>query len=182
MDATVLTDRLRLDRVQPDDLDALFAINTDPRVWQHFPSLRHTDPAQTAAMIEGWRRSWEHAGLGAWTVRTRDDDRVLGYGGCWQLGDTLWNLGYRLAAAEHGRGFATELATAAVDAAREADPARAVIAYLVAHNTASARVAEKVGLTLVDRTPDAGNPDAGVQRLIYADRPLSPAQLATARR
>lgn len=176
------TARLRLDRVELDDLDALFGINSDPRVWLHFPTLRHTDRAQTLTVIKGWRRSWVRAGLGAWTARGIDDDRVVGYGGCWALGAHAWNLGYRLAAAEHGNGFATELAQAAVAAAHTIAPERAVIAYLVEHNTASARVAEKVGLTLVDRSPDAGNPDPRVQRLIYADRELSSGQLAAARR
>lgn len=39
----VTTERLRLDAPTPDDLQALHEIYSDPRVWTHFPSLRHTD-------------------------------------------------------------------------------------------------------------------------------------------
>ena len=94
----------------------------------------------------------------------------------------VWNLGYRLSGDHHGRGYGTELARAARAAAAEVAPERPVIAYLVEHNRASAAVAEKAGLTLVHRAPDAGNPDPSVMRLVYADRALTPAQLATALR
>jgi RimJ/RimL family protein N-acetyltransferase len=57
-----------------------------------------------------------------------------------------------------------------------------VIAYLVEHNRGSARVAEKLGLELVHRAPDVGNPDPAVMRLVYADRPLTSEQLAAALR
>lgn len=176
----LLTDRLRLTRAVPSDLDAVFAIQNDPRVWTHYPSLRHTDPAQTVEMIQRWERSWTEAGLGSWVVRLRDTDEVVGNGGCTLLGGEVWNIGYRIAADHHGQGLATELARAGVEAARAIAPERPVIAYLVEHNHASARVAGKLGLDLVHRAPDAGNPDPGVVRLVYADRPLTPEQLAAA--
>jgi hypothetical protein len=53
-----------------------------------------------------------------------------------------------------------------------------VIAYLVEHNERSRGRAERSGLSLVWRGPDAGNPDPAAVRLIYADRPLDDALLA----
>ncbi|WP_426171807.1 GNAT family N-acetyltransferase [Microbacterium sp. DWRC1-3] len=173
----ILTPRLRLSRPVEGDLDALFAISADPRVWTHYPSLRHQRPEDTLAGMARWEASWARAGLGSWVVRVRSTGEVIGNGGCTLLGDAVWNLGYRLSADHHGNGYATELAFAAVEQARAVDPDRPVIAYLVEHNHASAKVAEKVGLELVHRAPDAGNPDPSVWRLVYADRPLDPAQL-----
>lgn len=172
------TERLRLSRPSPADLDEVFAIQSDPRVWTHYPRLRHTDPAQTVAMMQRWERSWVGAGLGSWVARLRDTDDVVGNGGCTLLGGEVWNVGYRIAGDHHGRGLATELARAGVTAARTIAPERPVIAYLVEHNSASAHVAEKLGLTLVHRAPDVGNPDPAVIRLVYADRPLTQEQLA----
>lgn len=174
----LFTDRLRLSRAVPSDFDAVFAIQNDPRVWTHYPSLRHTDPAQSVEMIERWERSWNEAGLGSWVARLRDTDEVVGNGGCTLLGGEVWNIGYRIAPDHHGRGLATELARAGVETARRIAPDRPVIAYLVEHNRASARVAEKLGLELVHRAPDAANPDPSVIRLVYADRALTPDQLA----
>lgn len=177
-----LTDRLRLTRALPSDLDAVFAIQSDPRVWTHYPSLRHTDPAQTVEMMERWGRSWTEAGLGSWVARLRDTGEVVGNGGCTLLGGGVWNIGYRIAADHHGRGLATELALAGVERAREIAPERPIIAYLVEHNRASAHVAEKLGLELAHRAPDVGTPDPSVMRLVYADRALTSGQLAAALR
>ncbi|AZH77383.1 GNAT family N-acetyltransferase [Microbacterium sp. Y-01] len=180
MTADTLTPRLRLSRPTADDLEDLFAISSDPRVWTHYPSLRHRRREETAARMAHWEESWETAGLGSWSVRLRATGELIGNGGCTLLGGEVWNLGYRLSADHHGKGYATELASAAVERAHAVDPARPVIAYLVEHNRASARVAEKAGLALVHRTADAGNPDPSVRRLVYADRPLTGAQLAAA--
>ncbi|KQZ23492.1 GNAT family N-acetyltransferase [Microbacterium sp. Root553] len=178
----ILTERLRLSRPHPSDLPEVFAIQSDPRVWTHYPSLRHTDPAQSVAMMERWERSWQEAGLGSWVARLRDTGEVVGNGGCTVLGGEVWNIGYRIAGDHHGKGYATELARAGVEQARARDPQRPVIAYLVEHNRASANVAVKLGLELVHRAPDVGNPDPTVMRLVFADRELTSAQLAAALR
>ena len=62
--------------------------------------------------------------------------------------------------------------TAALDAAHTVVPDRPVIAYLLEHNAESKGRAERSGLTLLRRGPDAGNPDSAAVRLVYADRPL----------
>ncbi|MBS1905084.1 MAG: GNAT family N-acetyltransferase [Actinobacteria bacterium] len=209
MPREILTDRLRLRCPGPGDLDAMFAITSDPRVWTHFPSLRPTEPGEVAAMLERWSSSWRTDGLGPWIVLLRETGEIIGNGGCTMLraeaahvvaqsgaagagpgGDPgaddastrIWNLGYRLSVEQHGRGYATEVSRAALAAAAEVAPDVPVIAYLVEHNRASAAVAEKVGLQRVHRAPDAGNPDPAVMRLVYADRILTSAQLATALR
>ena len=189
----ILTDRLRLSRPEPDDLDAMFAIYTDPRVWTHFPSLRPTEPKRIEAMLERWADGWRIHGLGSWIVRLHETGEVIGNGGCTMVEtegqsgadpDTgsddptrVWNLGYRLSADHHGHGYATEVSLAALVAAVQVAPDVPVTAYLVEHNRASAVVAEKAGLHLVHRAPDVGNPDPAVMRLVYADRALTPAQL-----
>lgn len=180
--AVVRTPRLVLARPVSGDVDALHEICADARLWWHYPTLRHTAPAQTAAMVDAWQESWDALGLGVWAVRLRADDRLIGYGGGSDLGGVAWNLGYRIAADEQGSGYATELARAGIAAARRVDPAKPVVAYLLAHNTPSASVARKVGLSLVDEGPDAGNPDTAAVRQVYADRTLSPDELEAARR
>ncbi|MBO9626872.1 MAG: GNAT family N-acetyltransferase [Microbacterium sp.] len=180
MPSEILTARLRLTRPAPADLDEVFAIHHDPRVWLHYPSLRHLDTAATQAMMASWDRSWTDAGLGSFVARLRDTGEMVGAGGCGVRGvgsdGAVWNVGYRVAADHHGRGYATEIATAGMERARELAPDRPLVAYLVEHNTASAHVAEKLGLDLVHRVPDVGNPDPSVMRLVYADRELTAAQ------
>src|SRR5699024_337046 len=131
----------------------------------------------TAIMVRGWIQGWERDGLAAWMVREADTGALVGHAGCSVNYESFWNLGYRFGHDYHGRGYATSVSTAAVEAAQHTNPAMPVVAYMLEHNTASARVAQKVGLTLQHRGPDAGNPDPDAIRLVYADRALTPKQL-----
>lgn len=171
-----------LHRPAETDLAELHELYGDPRVWTHLPSGRHTEVQQTRRLLDGWRRSWEEHGLGQWIIRDAGSGVLLGHGGCAVRGELLWNLGYRFAVEAQGRGLASWVGRCGLEAAGAVDASRAVVAYLLEHNRASARVAEKVGLTLQHRGPDVGSPDPEAVRQVYADRALSEAQLAAAMR
>ncbi|GFZ99464.1 GNAT family N-acetyltransferase [Nesterenkonia alkaliphila] len=173
-------DDLRLDKPILDDVPAIFDIYSDPRVWTHLPSGRHTELEQTESMVQGWIGRWERDGLSSWIVRDAGSGAVLGNVGCWINHDAYWNLGYRLDYGAQGRGIASRVSALAVKEARGLRPDLPVVAILLEHNKASARVAEKVGLTVQHRGPDAGNPDQDSVRLIAADRPLSESQIQAA--
>jgi RimJ/RimL family protein N-acetyltransferase len=184
---SLTTARLRLDAVVAADLEEHAALLADPGTWAHLPSGRHTSREQTAAGIAAAERQWADDGLGYWTARLRPDadapglrpGQVVGTGGCARrAGTDWWNLYYRLTPPAWGRGLARELVDAALAAARAVDPDRPVVAYLLEHNDRSRGRAERAGLSLVWRGPDAGNPDPDAVRLVYADRPLDDALLA----
>jgi RimJ/RimL family protein N-acetyltransferase len=175
----VRTTRLWLD--EPVDADAadLFAIHSDPASWAHFPSGRVTDPAAGPVMVGASRRRFDRDGLAYWSVRDADGGPVVGRGGCALPDEALaadrtgrgwWNLYYRFDQRVLGRGYATEMGAAALAAARAVAPERPVLAYLLEHNHASRRTAERLGLRLVWRGPDADNPDPDAVRLVYLDR------------
>ncbi|MGY1609185.1 GNAT family N-acetyltransferase [Geodermatophilus sp. SYSU D00700] len=184
----VTTPRLRLDAVVPGDLEEHYALLSDPGTWTHLPSGRVTSREQVATRIGHSVADWAHAGLGYWTARLREDadvpalrpGQVVGTGGCaCPPGTSWWNLYYRFTPPAWGHGLAAELVTAALDAAHAVAPDRPVVAYLLEHNERSRARAERAGLTLAWRGPDAGNPDPAAVRLVYADRPLDDALLAT---
>lgn len=173
--------RLLLDRPTADDAQELFQLVNDPRVWTHFPSLRPTDISETIASLARWDASWQRDGVGVWIVRLAETRELVGYAGCdVRGGDLFWNLGYRFGADHHGHGYATEASLVAMEQARRARPELPIVAFLLEHNQASAVVAEKVGLTLRHRAPDAGNPDPDAVRLVYSDRELSNEELTAA--
>lgn len=177
------TERMVLSAPTVADADEVYALTSDPRVWTHLPTGRTTDISETKDWVSGHVASWRDDGLSTWIARDADDGRFLGYGGCsLREGGSFWNLGYRFRPEEQGRGLATELSRAAVAAAQELRPDVPVVAFLVEHNLASAAVAGKVGLQLRHRGPDAGNPDPQVARLVFADRPLTPEQVAATMR
>jgi RimJ/RimL family protein N-acetyltransferase len=168
------TDRLVLDPVTRVDVDTLYALSSDPRVWTHLPSGRHTSREQTATQVEHFVSSWTDHGLGYWLAHDRDGGFV-GVGGCMASSAGTWNVYYRIHPEQQRRGYAVEIATAGLTAAHDTDPQRPVTAYLLEHNVASRATIERVGLDLVWRGPETGMPDA--TRLIYADRELDAAVL-----
>ena len=184
----VTTPRLRLDAVTADDVDALHVVHADPRTWEHLPSGRHTERSATELLVLRFVGDWSVHGLGYWAVRDLAhpacaDAPVLGVGGCAPRrsddGRALaWNVYYRLAPQAWGSGYAREITAAGRAAAAEVDPGLPVVAYLLEHNHASRRTAERAGLQQVWRGPDAGNPDPAAVRLVYADRDVEPGVLA----
>jgi RimJ/RimL family protein N-acetyltransferase len=169
------TDRLWLDEPVESDAEALFAIHSDPASWVHFPSGVLTDPAVGEVMVGASRRRFERDGLAYWSVRDEEDGPVVGRGGCLGPDDApdgrgWWNLYYRFDQRVVGRGYATEMGAVAIEAARDVAPERPVMVYLLEHNVGSRRTAEKLGLRLVWRGPDEGNPDPDAIRLVFLDR------------
>jgi len=169
----VRTDRLELRPITMKDIDVLYALNSDPRVWAHMPSGVHTDPEKTAAQITRQVEAWDQSGLGYWTVWT-PDGTFAGVGGCSVNAGVAWNVYYRFASEAQGKGFASELVQAAIPAARALRPDLPITALLLEHNRASKSVAEKAGLHLAWRGQDEGNPDPDAVRLVYSDRNLTP--------
>ena len=173
------TDRLWLDLPTEADVDDLHAIHADPESWRHFPVGRHTTREQSAEMVVQSVRQFATNGLGYWSVRDRPGGPVVGRGGCTvPTGRPWWNLYYRFATSVHGRGYATEMGERALEAAHDIDPGRPVLAYLLEHNHASRRTAERLGMQPAWRGPDRPNPDPEAVRLVYVDRDPSDALVA----
>jgi RimJ/RimL family protein N-acetyltransferase len=174
-DATspTLTERLTLARPSEHDLPELHELHADPAVWTHLPSARHTSLAETRELIDRYQTGWEANGLDVWVARDTTTGSLVGIGGPSLRGGLAWNLYYRLAPAAWGRGYAQELISAARAAASASAPDLPVVAFLLEHNEGSRRAAERAGLEVVWRGPDAGNPDPDAVRLVFADHPLT---------
>jgi RimJ/RimL family protein N-acetyltransferase len=85
----------------------------------------------------------------------------------------VWDLGYRLSPTSWRRGFATEIALAAVAAARGIDDSVPITARVLSNNPASARVAVRVGLRRVWQGPTTAEAGLGVYGEIFSDRELN---------
>jgi len=174
---TTTTERLTLTRPTHRDLPELHDLHSDPDTWRHLPSARHTTPAQTRELVEGYLAGWEANGLDVWVLRDTATGALVGMGGPSLRGGLAWNLYYRLTPSAWGHGYAQELVAATRAALSETGRDLPLVARLLEHNEGSRRTAERAGLEVVWRGHDAGNPDPDAVRLVFADRPLSEAAL-----
>jgi RimJ/RimL family protein N-acetyltransferase len=171
------TQRLALSVPAPADVAELHEMYADRRVWRDDPITRHVAIEQTEGMVEHWRAGWRRNGFGFWMARGTQQGNAgefVGIGGCSLRYGVAWNLGYRLSPLFWGQGYAQEINTAALAAARRLRPDLPMTAYLLEGNVRSQRTTERAGLHLIWRGPDAGNPDPSAVRLLYADSDLSP--------
>ncbi|SET97555.1 GNAT family N-acetyltransferase [Pseudomonas graminis] len=135
---------------EPDDLDRLFAIYSDPRTQLFNPSGPMTDEAQAAGMLEGWIEHWETHGYGWWAIARKDaPEHIIGFGGIGLhdfMGEQRINLGYRFAVEAWGKGFATEMGRAALAFGFSSLNLGDVYGYVRPTHAASIRVLEKIGM------------------------------------
>jgi ribosomal-protein-alanine N-acetyltransferase len=177
------TERLLLRPLTIDHVDDYFRVYGDPRTWAHLPSGRHASRGDSARAIERSMASRRAHGFGHCAVILREPTgglaagSFLGSAGAAMLDFDAWNLGYRFAPEAWGHGFATEAATLALSAARAARPEIPVTARVLAGNTASVRVLERLELDVVWRgassdTPAGPDDTRHLERVVFADRAL----------
>jgi RimJ/RimL family protein N-acetyltransferase len=147
------TERLVLRRSQPKDAETISAYRSDPDVHRQ-QGWERTDVEAVRADIEEMAR--RRPGEPGW-VQFSLDDRSLGR----LVGDVglspadgepgVIKVGYTVSPGYQGRGYATEAIHALVDYAFATLEAEVVRAYASADNLPSIKVAEKVGMRLVER-------------------------------
>jgi RimJ/RimL family protein N-acetyltransferase len=145
------TERLLLRRIRESDLEALFALHSDPATNRYSPSpMRTLDDARVRMAL--WLADWSQHGVGYWLVERREAPGVVvGLGGVRYKefeGRKVLNLAYRFTPQAWGTGYATEVSRAALGLAREHLPDVPVVAIISQENAPSLRVAERLGLRL----------------------------------
>lgn len=144
----LLTERLGLREIEPSDAASLASVLADPEVMRFSSGVLGS--SDVPAWIDGCRREYGQWGFGLWAVVLRAERQLVGYCGLTRF-DDLGDLpevevGYRLARASWGRGFATEAATAVRDHAFGRLGLSRLVALVDPANRRSARVAEKLGM------------------------------------
>jgi RimJ/RimL family protein N-acetyltransferase len=155
------TERLLLRRPQAGDLGAYAELFADPEVVRYTGGVTKSRD-ESALALERMIRHWQDHGIGLFSLVRKEDERVLG-----RVGFLLWDaerwqnamvqppgetteieIGWTLARAHWGLGYATEGATAARDWALQELGLRRLMSLIQRGNDASVRVARKLGETL----------------------------------
>ncbi len=134
------------------DLDALHLIFTDPKVMASF-GVALFSPEQTQRWLQ---RNLDHQsqfGYGLFSVIHKTDEVLIGDCGLENMeidDQAVAELGYDFRSAYWNQGFATEAALAVRDYAFDVLQLPQLISLIRVGNLASKRVAEKLGMQLVE--------------------------------
>lgn len=144
------TERLVLRRAwTADDRDRFAALNADPEVMRHFPATLTRE--QSDDFVDRIEACFSERGYGLWAVDAPDLG-FIGFVGLWAATfdapfTPAVEVGWRLARASWGHGYAPEAARAALaDGFARLRP-HEIVSFTWEGNTASRRVMEKIGLT-----------------------------------
>ena len=148
----IVTERLVLRRSRPEDAPTISAYRSDPEVNRQ-QGWERTDAEAVRVEIEemAGRAPGEPGGWVQLSVEERDTGRLVGDVGMSPAEPGAIKVGYTIAPEMQGRGYATEAVGALVAYAFDTLGAEVVRAYASAENTSSIRVAEKVGMRLIER-------------------------------
>lgn len=158
---TLETPRLRLRRLIPDDLDALYKLYQDPEIRRYFPEgvlSREETKEELEYFLYGHP---EHPELGLWATVERETGAFIGRCGLlpWVLeGRYEVEVAYLIDRVYWGRGLATEAAWAVAEYGSGTLELTRLVSLIDEENRASQRVAEKIGMTFERAMADEQGP------------------------
>lgn len=143
------TARLRLRPWRESDLEPFAALNADPAVMQHFPSILTREDSD--AMARRIMARIDAGGWGLWAVEVAGGEPFIGFTGLsvpsFEAHFTpCIEIGWRLARSAWGRGYATEAAHAALDFGFAGLGLGEIVAFTAASNRRSMAVMERLGM------------------------------------
>jgi RimJ/RimL family protein N-acetyltransferase len=143
------TERLYLRQWRPEDRAPFAALNADPKVTKFLPST--PDRAASDAMADRLQSLIAERGWGLWAVETKQGGSFIGFVGLHVPAPGLpfspcVEVGWRLAAAYWGRGYATEAARESLRVGFERLELPEIVAFDPAANTRSRALMERLGM------------------------------------
>jgi len=166
------TARLRLRPFALGDRTAIHAVYSDPEVMRYVGHGAHRTMAETATALRTYGDVLERRGYSFLAVTELEGGAVIGDGGLHPLGGVGPDveLGYTLARAAWGKGYATELGRALVEYAFGVLRVPRVVAQVEPANTGSRHVLAKLGMSEREQRTAYGRP-----HLLYAVEARRPA-------
>ena len=153
------TRRLFLREMTESDFAALRAVLSDPLAMAHYPAPLSDEK------VRGWIAwnldNYAAYGFGLWAVCLKPTGEVIGDCGVTMQrirGRIRPEIGYHIRRDLWRRGYAKEAAAACRDYIFENTPFRTVYSYMNRANAASSATARAIGMRLVDRYEEAGEP------------------------
>lgn len=154
------TSRLVLRQWRDDDLEPFADLNADPEVMRYFPAP--LDRGQSDAFAARARAAIAADGFGLWAVEVVEEAAFVGFVGLavprFEADFTpAVEVGWRLARAAWGKGYASEAGHAALAFGFQELALEEIVSFTAAVNERSRRVMERIGMRR-DRADDFDHP------------------------
>ena len=151
------TERLRLRQFCESDLDAYARITGDAETMRFIARGQAYDRDEAWRSLGYLRGHWQIRGYGLWAAEEKQSGALIGRIGLYRPeGWPGLEVGWLVARERWGEGFATEGALAALEYAFAVLRVPRAISAIAPENTASIRVAEKLGLRYAETLQMAG--------------------------
>ena len=124
-------------------------MNADPAVMEFFPALQSRGDSDSS--IDAWQAQFKGRGWSNWAAEVRSTGEFIGFVGLsvpvrqFSFSPCV-EIGWRLARAHWGRGFATEAARAALRVAFEELGLKEIVSFTSVLNVRSRAVMERIGM------------------------------------
>jgi ribosomal-protein-alanine N-acetyltransferase len=146
---TLETSRLLLRPWRDADVDAFATMFDDPKVMEF---MMPADRPAIEAIVARVRAHFDRHGFGWWAAELRETRAFIGFIGLSHIPfeahfTPAVEVGWRLASTHWGKGYATEGALAALEAAFTRLGLSEIVSITVPANTRSRRVMERIGMT-----------------------------------
>jgi RimJ/RimL family protein N-acetyltransferase len=146
----IRTERLLLRRWVPGDRESFAAINADPIVMEHFSSV--LSRAESDALADRIDAHFDRHGFGLWALEIPGVVPFAGFVGLSVPGfeahfTPCVEIGWRLAADQWRRGYATEAARAVLAFGFDTIGLDEIVSFTVPENVRSRKVMERIGMS-----------------------------------
>jgi len=146
----ISTKRLVLRRWRPEDVAPFAKMNADPLTMRFMPGV--LTEAETRVLVDRFEAHHQQHGFGVWALEAPGVSPLIGYTGLQRVSfDAPFvpavEIGWRLAPAFWGKGYATEAAEAALRIGFEDLNLDQIVSFTVMANEPSWSVMKRLGMT-----------------------------------
>ena len=145
----IRTERLRLRQWRDADRALFAAMGQDPQVMEHFPEL--ADRAASDMLVDHWQANIARNGWGFWAAERLATGEFIGFVGLQSPSKPFpfspcVEVGWRLARAHWGHGFASEAARRSLQFAFEELKLAEIVSFTTLGNLRSQAVMQRIGM------------------------------------
>jgi [ribosomal protein S5]-alanine N-acetyltransferase len=156
MKTFIETERLILRAFVLEDVDGLFALDSDPEVHRYLGNKPITEKEQALETIKYVQQQYVENGIGRWAIIEKSTNNFIGWSGIKLVKEPVnqhvnfYDIGYRLLQKYWGQGFASESAFASLAYGFNELHLNEIYAAANVDNIGSNTILRKIGMQFVE--------------------------------